>query len=183
MNFTRAFLLVGAVLAALTGALCLFPGAAARLGLDFWTVPELGLDMQRGEADAADMDRQSEETVRRLTAKGEAVQEVLDGRLTLWQAAARFRDLDATARASARRQARRRFPGLSEDERSCRQVIAWAAEADEKRPGGGTGLARRLTAELEDALRHGRLSLPDPAPTACPDQEGTPQNGVDCVGW
>jgi hypothetical protein len=116
---------VGAVLAALTGALCLFPGAAARLGLDFWTVPELGLDMRRGEADAADMDRQSEETVRRVTAKEEAVQEVLDGRLTLWQAAARFRDLDATAPASARRQAARRFPGLSEDERSCRQVIAW----------------------------------------------------------
>jgi hypothetical protein len=165
MNFTRAFLLVGAVLAALAGALYLFPGPAAWLGLDFWNVPELGLDMQKAEADAADMDRHSAETVRRLVAKEDTVREVQEGRLTLWQAAARFRELDATAPASVCRETARRFPDISEDERCCRMVILWAAEAEQRQPGGGTGLARRLTAELEDALRRGRLPLPDPAPT------------------
>jgi hypothetical protein len=173
MNFTRAFLLVGAVLAALAGVLYLFPGPAARLGLDFWTVPELGVNMQQAEADAADLDRQSDATVRRLVAKEDTLQELLDGRLTLWQAAARFRDLDATAPVSARREAERRFPDISEEERSCRLVIAWSAEWEERQPGGGTGVARRLTAELEDALRHGPISLPDPAPAAYPDQERT----------
>jgi hypothetical protein len=173
MNVTRGFLAAGAVLAALAGVLYLFPGAAARLGLDFWTVPELCLDMQQAEADAAELDRQSEETLRRLVAREDAVRAVQGGRLTLWQAAARFRDLDATAPASARRVAARRFPGISEDERCCRLVIAWLAAAEEKQPGGGTGLARRLTAELEGALRSGPLSLPDPAPAAYPDQDRT----------
>jgi hypothetical protein len=172
MNLTRGFLLVGAVLAALAGVLYLFPGPAARLGLDFWNVPEVGLDMGQAEADAADLERQSEATVRRLVAKEDTLRELVDGRLTLWQAAARFRDLDATAPASARREAERRFPGIPAEERCCRLVIAWAAAWEERQPGGGTGRSRRLTAELEDALRHGRLSLPDPAPAAYPDREG-----------
>jgi hypothetical protein len=111
---------VGAALALLGGVLCLFPGTAARLGLDFWNLPELGLELQQEEAYGTELDREAEETFRRLAARDEAVRDVLDGRLTLWQAAARFRDLDATAPACARRDLARCFPGISEDERCCR---------------------------------------------------------------
>src|SRR5947209_9132056 len=120
--------------------------------------------MQQAEAAGAELERQNEQAVRRVVAKEGAVQDLLDGRLTLWQAAARFRVLDGTAPASARREAARRFPDISEEERCCRLAIAWAAEADEKRPGGETGLGGRLTAALEEALRRGPLSLPDPGP-------------------
>jgi hypothetical protein len=174
MDLTRGSLVVGAALALLGGVLCLFPGTAARLGLDFWNLPELGLELQRDEAYGTELDWEAEETFRRLAAREEAVRDVLDGRLTLGQAAARFRDLDATTRACTHRELARRFPGIAEDERCWREVICWVAMAEGKRPDGGHGVARRLSAELEDALRHGRPSLPDPALADHGDQEHTP---------
>jgi len=174
MNFSRAFLALGAVLAALAGVLCLFPGAASRLGLDFWDVPELGLETQRAEAYGTELDRDAEEVLGRVAAKAETARGVMEGRLTLGHAAARFRALDAGAPPRTRQVLAEHFPGVPEDERCCREVIAWVVQMEQRQPGGGTDCSRRLTAELEDALRHGPLSLPDPGPAGYPDQEGTP---------
>jgi hypothetical protein len=174
MNFTRGSLVLGAALSLLGGVLCLFPGTAARLGLDLWNLPELGLELQRDEAYGTELDREAEETFRREVTKEEVVPEVLAGRLTLWQAAARFRALDATASPRIRKSLGEGFPGIAEDERCCRKVITWVARREAERPDGGHGVAQRLAAELEDALRHGRLSLPDPALAGYGDQEHTP---------
>jgi hypothetical protein len=174
MDFTRGFLVVGAALSLLGGVLCLFPGTAAVLGLDFWNLPELGLELQRDEAHGTELDREAEAACRRVAAREEAVRDVLDGRLTLSQAAVRFRDLDATTPACTHGEIARRFPGIAEDERCWREVISWVAVAEGERPDGGHGVARRLSAELEDALRHDRLSLPDPALADHGDQEHTP---------
>jgi hypothetical protein len=174
MNFSRAFLALGAVLAVLTGVLYLVPGAASRLGLDFWKLPDLGVQLQRDEAYGTELDREAEEALRRVAAKEETVRGVVEGRLTLGQAAARFRALDAGAPPSTRQVLAERFPAVPEDERCCREVIAWVAADEEKRPDGGPGLARRLAAELDDAVRHGGLSLPDQPLLAYPDQEHTP---------
>jgi hypothetical protein len=172
MHLTRGFLLGGAVLTALAGALYLFPGAAARLGLDFQDVPGLVVEMQRDEADTAELLRLAEETMRRVAAREDAVGRVVEGRLTLWRAASRFRALDAASPPCDRRVLARNFPGIPEEERCCREVIAWVAVWEERHPGEQSGLARRLTAELEDTLRHGPLSLPDP--TTKPPREVTP---------
>ena len=169
MSFSRGLLLAGAVLAVLAGALALFPDPAARLGLDFWALPDFAAELQRDAAYAEELDRANEEEVRRVFAKQEAVLGVLEGRLTLWQAAARFRVLDdAPPRFTPRK-----FPGhspMTPEERCCREVIAWAEGEEARRPGGGEGVAGRLAAELEEALRHGPLSLPAPDL----DEERTP---------
>jgi hypothetical protein len=177
MNITRGFFALGAVLTVLVGLLCLFPGTTRRLGLDFWSIPDLTLELQQDEADRIELDRQSKRDIGRVTAKAGAAQEVMEGRLTLWQAAALFRVLEADEQALNRRIRARRYPAATDEERCCREVIGWVAAKEEKQPEGGQGVARRLTAELEDALRRDRLSLPDPAPAAYPDQGRTPPGG------
>ena len=174
MNITRGFFALGAVLTVLVGVLCLFPGTTRRLGLDFWNVPALGLQLQQDEADRVELQRETERDIGRVTAKAGAVQDVLEGRLTLWQAAALFRALEVDAPERNRQLIARHVPAATDEERCCREVIAWVIVVEEREPDGGRGVARRLAAELQDALRRGRLSLPDPAPTAYPDQGRTP---------
>jgi hypothetical protein len=174
MNLTRGFLVLGAALALLVGVLCLFPGTRRWLGLDLWSLPDLGLQLQQEGANEIEPDRESKRNLRRVTAKFLAAQDVREGRLTLWQATVCFRTLEADEPALNRRMLAQTYPAATEDERCCREVIAWVAVQERTEPEGEHGVSRRLAAELEDALRRGPLSLPDPAPAALPDLEGIP---------
>jgi hypothetical protein len=96
-----------------------------------------------------------EAAVRRLAAKTAVTRRVVGGELTLAEAAAWFRYLDAanppTGESSAQVDA-----GLSEEEQFCRQVMRWAkaqAPADGAAPEQAEALARRLEAELAALLR------------------------------
>ncbi|HEX5269789.1 MAG TPA: hypothetical protein VFW33_04840 [Gemmataceae bacterium] len=131
------------------------PPWAAGMNLDWWSLPELREEVRRGKEDRAALERAGVAVVTRREAKERATQELLAGRLSLAQAAARFREADALPGGCPRRC---RAPGRTEEERSCREVIGWAVAAAERAGGPGIGRAirRRLEAELNAHLAHGR---------------------------
>jgi hypothetical protein len=134
------------------------PAWAARLNLDWWSLPELREEIRRGREMDAAQDRARAEADERAAAKEGATRDLLAGRLTLIRAAARFRALNVLPLAEA-------FSGATEEERACRQVIAWAESASEQAgpPGAGRRIRERLEAEL-NALKdknHGVISLPE----------------------
>jgi len=134
-------------LAALAAALALFPGLAAAVGLDLWNVPATLDAMGEGMEQSRQLDEQVRAAWRRIAAKDEVAREAAEGRLTLFEAAARFRDLDADAPEAYRRGWRCGREGASDEERYCRQVLGRAAVAAHGRPGQAAAL-RRLEAQL-----------------------------------
>jgi hypothetical protein len=147
-------------LSSLALALALVPGLAAAVGLDLWNVPAvvdaLGRESER--------DRRLDEAVlavqRRTALKAEVAGDVAAGRLTLVEAAARFRRLDADAPEDYRRGWLATAEGGSEAERYCRQVLAHVGGVLGGRDGAADILAR-LNRQLEEALARGDLRLPD----------------------
>jgi hypothetical protein len=112
---------------------------------------------RRGER----LDRDLRAIAERTAAKDGAVRELIGGRLTLAEAAARFRAADESAGARFGRYWR--WSDRPEGERLCRQVIEWVRV--ELRSGGaapgGRLLLERLEAELAAHLGHyGRVDLP-----------------------
>jgi glutathione S-transferase len=92
---------------------------------------------------------------------------VIDGRLTLFEAAALFRRLNEAPPKPAPLSAS--FPGDSEEERLCRQVIRWAwRRLSECYPGGAEALVAPYEEELRrHKERHGRVVLPDVTEGGC----------------
>jgi hypothetical protein len=82
------------------------------------------------------------------------------GRLTLLGAAARFRALDLAPPAFHWKAFRAAFRGDSDEERHCREVIAWVEmELEQTDPCLALATRARLVAELEQHLKRGlRLS-------------------------
>ncbi len=99
--------------------------------------------------------------LRRMDAKAWATREVIAGRLSLWQAAAAFKALDAEAPPYPGWVFVPPPPGMTEEEGYCRSVIdwvRWAAPADR-----ADELVGRLQAQLDAGLRQGTPHLPDPS--------------------
>jgi hypothetical protein len=93
--------------------------------------------------------------------KDEVIRRLLDGRLTLPEAAAWFRSVNRPSRTGVDLLAR--YPGASEEERLCRQVIAWAkARAESQSFSQAEVVGQRLEAELRACLeREGKVRLPE----------------------
>jgi hypothetical protein len=89
--------------------------------------------------------------------KQAAADDVLAGRLTLLQAAARFRDLNRQPPEFHWELFRAQTPGMSDDERHCRAVIDLIRR---DRTVESAAIAR-LEQELEGHLRRGTLDLPE----------------------
>jgi hypothetical protein len=103
----------------------------------------------------------NEATLARIDGKNRVAAEALAGRLTLLEAAARFRDLSpADLPEVVRAQRQGLYPAASEEERYCREVIGWAGAALEARHQPDGGALRRLEAELDEHLRRGPIRLP-----------------------
>jgi hypothetical protein len=129
-------------------------------GIDWWNVPE----MQRindAETERADrLDRQAVFVLHRTTAKSELVRAVIDGKMSLLEAAGWFRELNkGNASCPATRYA---SPEGSEAERLCLQVLSWVRGELADRPSSESEpLYRRLQAEFEDLRKgEGGLHLP-----------------------
>jgi hypothetical protein len=107
------------------------------------------------------LDHQLDAIRRREVARGALGQELAEGRLGLLEAAARSRDLDRAAPYFQWDEFRRGYPGDSDDERHCREVIELLRSR--KSPPGAAPTeeqARSLEGELRDRLSRGSLRLP-----------------------
>jgi hypothetical protein len=135
-------------------------GLAALRGTDFWALPDDGAGA-RGRPGEGPDDRAARVTVR-LTEKHRVAAEVIEGQLGLLEAARHYRDLNEQPPPFYWEGFRHNFPGRSDDERHCRQVIAFVKGALPEHRGADPALVARLEAELEDLLRQGDLRLPRP---------------------
>jgi hypothetical protein len=116
----------------------------------------LGLEPVRLALEHRSVEEEVQGAGRRSEAKRQFTRALLEGRLTLAQAAARFRDMDADLPEEARRW---RPPWYTEEEWSYRQVVSFVrAELAARRrpPAEAEAWVSRLEAELEEHLRHDR---------------------------
>jgi hypothetical protein len=138
------------------------PTWAAEWDLDWWNLPELQEEIRCGKQREAELSRGT--GIARCAVREEVTQELLAGRLTLPEAAARFRALNAAAGPSVPPLGLW-FAGATEEERLCRQVIAWteSASTSPRSPGSSLPARRRLEAELNALLEqgHGVITLPE----------------------
>jgi len=125
-----------------------------------WDLPEkiwqLGEEWRRNR----ELDAQGEAILRRLEAKDRIARAVLDGRLSLPEAAQCFRDLDRDWSDFDIEFFRASVPGASDAERYCRLTISWVRTCVKNRPDQGKEVLRRLEAELQQLLRDGGLEFP-----------------------
>jgi hypothetical protein len=145
---------------ALAGRL-IAPCLLGELGLDWWNLTEQyrehAAEQERGEA-LAQKDRM---LMQRVKEKAILTKQVIEGQLSLLEAAARFESINNAFAASVSDY--RYWPGTSEGEKLCRQVIAWVASDLANRNRLDDPLVARLQAELADHLKqHGTVVLAHP---------------------
>jgi hypothetical protein len=116
------------------------------------------------------LERELGETGAATRRRAEVVEAVIEGRCPLREAAADFLELNRGLSLFRWEDFRRYYPGATDGERCCRQVIRYVACRLEDRPGRGAAVVRRLEAELEERLRRGPVLLPgdEEAPTPSP---------------
>jgi hypothetical protein len=118
--------------------------------------------LQEGQRQSAELAAQLDAARRSQEIRRQVVGEVIEQRLSLRAAAARFRDLNA-GDADATYRLRYSFPGQSDEERYCRWVIRFADNRlkEQGYPDRATAVTASLEAELEEHLqRDGALRLP-----------------------
>ena len=101
---------------------------------------------------------------RRWEAKRQVICALIDGRLTLRQAAAQFRDIDVGIPLKAQAQ---RPPQYSEEEWACRQVIAFVhgeLAGNRQAPAQAEEWVARLEAEFQENLQPGEARPPAVGP-------------------
>jgi hypothetical protein len=157
----RSSLAFGTVVFLLLGASSACPNWSARLGVDWWSLFKLPKEMEEGLRQQEELDHRAEQIQRCVTDRQEVVAELIAGRISLLQAAVRFRRLNQRLPESA--DAYNHFyPGNSEGERLCRYVIAYVRSTllDES-PDLAPALVERLNAELAQLLEaDGAVHLP-----------------------
>jgi hypothetical protein len=167
--FRLAAILVALPLTALTVAL-LQPEWSRDLGLE--GLPRIFPDSKPSPPcrTAAEMKRTVCAIDRRIDEKDRLANELIDGRLTLFEAAAHFRRLnDGGSKFAA--PLSMFYPGDSEEERLCRQAISYAQHCLNQRRVGDRA-ADEFAARCEEELcrhkeRHGAVVLPDLIDRGC----------------
>jgi hypothetical protein len=157
---------------ALAGVSVARPSWPADLGVDFWNVPALNARLKRHHKVAVELERQDETVMRRIAVKEAIVADLIAERVSLVEAAAQFRALNA-GRRDYLTVIRSTYPGRTDDERICHNVIAFveaAVNSDED----GRYTVYRLTEELRRLADGGTLVLPGP-----PVAERDPPH----IGW
>jgi hypothetical protein len=107
------------------------------------------------------LDAQLEESLQRCKAKEDSARSLIAGQLTLLEAAARFRDVNASW-PKDRTFLQQPYAGLPYEHALCRQIIAYA-EAELRHQGSAQKdrVLHGLEAELAKHLRqHGKVCLP-----------------------
>jgi hypothetical protein len=118
----------------------------------------------------------------RLDIKDRLTADVAEGRLSLLEAAARFRDLNREWSTFQLEAFRETWPGRSDDERYCRQIIYMVRAKLRDRPAEGLAVVVRLQAELRHRLRRGDLRLPVRASASSSPGAGQETAPARCLG-
>ena len=123
--------------------------------------PSLMVQVRTAIEQSCKLDAQIEESLQRCKAKEDLVRAVIAGELTLLEAAARFRDVNASW-PKARTFLQQAYAGLPYEHALCRQIIAYAeAELRDQGSDQKDRVLHRLEAELAEHLRqHGKVCLP-----------------------
>jgi hypothetical protein len=151
MNQLRGWLCLGTALVALTGLVAV--GLRRPTGPDS---PDLGgativFEEEFGRGRQLDVGRMA--AVATVEAKTELMPQVLDRRLSLTEAAARFRDLDDSNPGFVRDAFERSYPGWSDGERYARAVLHYLRGYLLDHPDRDPELILPLEAELDRLLR------------------------------
>jgi hypothetical protein len=133
-----------------------------RVGRELCQLPALTWTFKQERLRQKDLGAKVKAARTRLCRQTDVAEAVIEGRLTLLEAAACFRDLRASEPPDQRKVARRAFPAQSEQEWLCRLVIRFVKVMLQDKPGVPASLAARLEEELRQHLRRGPLSLPPP---------------------
>jgi hypothetical protein len=156
----RVLLSLLVLTACLAGYSSLQPDWLGRVGLE-WVAADGDAGTAEDRELSAQLDRRSEVTRRRMAVKRAIIGRLAHGELTLLAAAALFREANETP-ADWQDPYRLLWPGKSDGEKLCRQVICWAEqEAKATSSSQAAALVARLNAELEQLLEeHGTVRLP-----------------------
>jgi hypothetical protein len=134
----------------------------ADLGLDWWNAADYQRQVDTCVRRQAALEVADRLILDRIALKEEVMADLLSDRLTLLETAAWFRRLDRADGGPI--WGPRSFPGNTEDERYCRQVLSWVKiQTTSWAPSQREMLQCRLEEELQDHLasHDGRVELPD----------------------
>jgi hypothetical protein len=148
------------VLVSLSLAESLSLGWIDQLAEALWELPRAVSELEEEWGRQPVLEARCQAALQRGNRKIQVVEEVIAGRLSLVEAAARFRDLWREEPPVSVEGFRRYYAGASDEERYCRAVIGCSGTMTTGQPEKDQEVTRRLEAELAELLRSGTLRLP-----------------------
>lgn len=122
---TSAASLLGVAVTVLTTCL-IAPEWTQAAGLDLWHVPELRSQLEAENTKKQEIDADLEESRNRIVLKQQIIDELVAGTATLKEATAQFLELNQGHEASMLA-IRKAYKGASDEEKTARNVITYAA--------------------------------------------------------
>jgi len=133
---------------------------SARLGLNLTPWLESERDLERACRRRETLNEHTRLVQQDLEAKSRVIEDLRNDRLTLLEAAARFRDMGHSCLDPDGALFRQSYAGQTDAERWCRKVIAYMRALSPAHTDGASR-ADQLEAELSRHLAQGPLQLPD----------------------
>jgi hypothetical protein len=158
-QFGRLVLGVGVVLVLVGFAHWLLQTWASRMIQDLRDLPQLIWEIEEAKEHRRDLDAVAEDIFAGQAAKKRLIGELIAGRLSLLETAAGFKQVYKSRSSFVEEEYRRAWPGDSEEERYCRDVIAWVGVLANS-PEQAREVTGRLEAELKERLHSGTLRFP-----------------------
>ena len=137
-----------------------YPTWSARLGLNLTVWREAEGDLERACRRRETLNEHTRLVQQDLEAKSRVIEELRNDRLTLLEAAARFRDMGHSCLDPEGALFRQFYAGQTDTERWCRKVISYMRAVSPAHTDGASR-ADQLEAELSQRLAQGPLELPD----------------------
>jgi hypothetical protein len=137
-----------------------YPTWSARLGLNLTVWREAEGDLERACRRRETLNEHTRLVQQDLEAKCRVNEELRNDRLTLLEAAARFRDMGHSCLDPEGALFRQFYAGQTDTERWCRKVISYMRAVSPAHTDGASR-ADQLEAELSQRLAQGPLELPD----------------------
>jgi len=129
--------------------LCLYGVLAVVVGVA-WNERDIPRQMTAEQEREATLDNQLKVALGRVDYRQKVVEDLIAGQISLASAAAKFEELNATYAGGA--SATVLFPGVSEEESRCRQVINQVKLILQDRPSEANEVVERLEAALRKHL-------------------------------